>query len=213
MVGALIEGADLCMGSRSGRHRGPGAMPWKNRYIGNLRSRGFVEPAVPGQGERRPLRFARPHPRGAFDPASAHRRGDGVRQRDGDQGRLSGHGHRRAGPATSSPRLARPRSAHLQPVARWLAPSALPFHAQPGVAVRLPRGGHAVRRAIRTILASPAGDGTPPCDPAWGGFFFGDYWVVLAGALVGIGHIAAILAGASHLQGVRAGYSAAVDLG
>jgi|GEM_PF-25051 len=35
MIGQLIDGADLCMGSR---HRGgiaPGAMPWKNRYIGN----------------------------------------------------------------------------------------------------------------------------------------------------------------------------------
>ena len=35
MIGRLIDGAEMCMGSR---HRGgiaPGAMPWKNRYIGN----------------------------------------------------------------------------------------------------------------------------------------------------------------------------------
>jgi hypothetical protein len=37
-------------------------------------------------------------------------------------------------------------------------------------------------------------------------FFFGNYWVVLAGVLIALGHIAGILAGASHLQGVRAGY-------
>lgn len=35
MVGALIDGADLCMGSRFKGGIEPGAMPWKNRYIGN----------------------------------------------------------------------------------------------------------------------------------------------------------------------------------
>lgn len=35
MVGRLIDGADLCMGSRFAGGIAPGAMPWKNRYIGN----------------------------------------------------------------------------------------------------------------------------------------------------------------------------------
>ena len=35
MVTALINGADLCMGSRFHGEIKPGAMPWKNRYIGN----------------------------------------------------------------------------------------------------------------------------------------------------------------------------------
>ena len=35
MVGKLIEGADLCLGSRFSGGIAPGAMPWKNRYIGN----------------------------------------------------------------------------------------------------------------------------------------------------------------------------------
>lgn len=35
MVEALAEGADLCMGSRFKGVIKPGAMPWKNRYIGN----------------------------------------------------------------------------------------------------------------------------------------------------------------------------------
>ena len=35
MIGALIEGADLCMGNRFKGGIKPGAMPWKNRYIGN----------------------------------------------------------------------------------------------------------------------------------------------------------------------------------
>ncbi|MFV2054388.1 glycosyltransferase family 2 protein [Aliiroseovarius sp. YM-037] len=35
MVEKLLEGADLCMGSRFAGEIKPGAMPWKNRYIGN----------------------------------------------------------------------------------------------------------------------------------------------------------------------------------
>lgn len=35
MVGKLMDGADLCMGSRFMGGIAPGAMPWKNRYIGN----------------------------------------------------------------------------------------------------------------------------------------------------------------------------------
>jgi glycosyltransferase involved in cell wall biosynthesis len=35
MVKALMAGADLCIGSRFDGEIQPGAMPWKNRYIGN----------------------------------------------------------------------------------------------------------------------------------------------------------------------------------
>lgn len=35
MIGRLLDGADLCMGSRFKGGIAPGAMPWKNRYIGN----------------------------------------------------------------------------------------------------------------------------------------------------------------------------------
>ncbi len=35
MIGRLAEGADLCMGSRFQGGVARGAMPWKNRYIGN----------------------------------------------------------------------------------------------------------------------------------------------------------------------------------
>lgn len=35
MVGRLLQGADLCMGSRFKGGIAKGAMPWKNRYVGN----------------------------------------------------------------------------------------------------------------------------------------------------------------------------------
>jgi glycosyltransferase involved in cell wall biosynthesis len=35
MIGALLDGADICMGSRFKGGIMPGAMPWKNQHIGN----------------------------------------------------------------------------------------------------------------------------------------------------------------------------------
>jgi glycosyltransferase involved in cell wall biosynthesis len=35
MIARLVEGSDLCMGSRFRGGIAPGAMPWKNRYVGN----------------------------------------------------------------------------------------------------------------------------------------------------------------------------------
>jgi hypothetical protein len=34
----------------------------------------------------------------------------------------------------------------------------------------------------------------------------GNYWVILAGAMLGVSHVTGIIAAASHLHGVRAGY-------
>ncbi len=42
MVQKLSEGYDLCMGSRFKGEIKPGAMPWKNRYIGNPVLTGFL---------------------------------------------------------------------------------------------------------------------------------------------------------------------------
>jgi hypothetical protein len=36
--------------------------------------------------------------------------------------------------------------------------------------------------------------------------FFGNYWVILAGAMLGVSHVAGLLSAASHLYGVREGY-------
>ncbi len=35
MIGKLADGHALCMGSRFDGGIAPGAMPWKNRWIGN----------------------------------------------------------------------------------------------------------------------------------------------------------------------------------
>ncbi len=40
----------------------------------------------------------------------------------------------------------------------------------------------------------------------WQSSFFGNYWVILAGSLLGLSHMAALLAASTHLYGVRSGY-------
>ena len=59
MVEALMRGADICMGSRFQGDIKPGAMPWKNRYIGNPISDRNSQSSVPFRYRRRSLRPAR----------------------------------------------------------------------------------------------------------------------------------------------------------
>jgi glycosyltransferase involved in cell wall biosynthesis len=198
MVGRLIEGADLCMGSRFKGEIKPGAMPWKNRHIGNPVLTGILN-----------LLFKT----GVSD---AH---CGLRAFTKDcflRLRLTSTGMEFASemvikaallgcriaetPATLSPDL-RDRPPHLRP---WrdgwrhlrylliLSPSwvfAFPaaFAGALGLAILV--------FASAMALLAP-GLPTP----------IGNYWIVLAGALIGMGHIAALLAAAGHLYGVREGY-------
>ncbi|NVO15184.1 MAG: glycosyltransferase family 2 protein [Rhodoplanes sp.] len=198
MVGRLIEGADLCMGSRFKGEIKPGAMPWKNRHIGNPVLTGILN-----------LLFTT----GVSD---AH---CGLRAFTKDcfaRLRLTSTGMEFASemvikaallgcriaetPASLSPDL-RDRPPHLRP---WrdgwrhlrylliLSPSwvfAFPaaFAGALGLAILV--------FASAMALFAP-GLPTP----------IGNYWIVLAGALIGLGHTAGLLAAAGHLYGVREGY-------
>src|SRR5215472_2859674 len=105
MVEALMSGADLCMGSRFNGGIKPGAMPWKNRYIGNPILTGILN-----------LLFG-------TRISDAH---CGLRERNGDQSGAQGRDDRRtAGDALARP--SRPRAA-LAPLARRLAPPSLSLH-------------------------------------------------------------------------------------
>jgi glycosyltransferase involved in cell wall biosynthesis len=198
MVGALIEGADLCMGSRFKGAIRPGAMPWKNRYIGNPLLTGLLN-----------LLFR-------ARVSDAHCGLRALTREAFDRLRLTGAGMEFASemvikaalldmkiaerPATLSPDL-RDRAPHLRPWRDGWRHLRYLFMLSPAWMFAFPG---AVSAAVGlTILALAAWHAL--VDPA-GVFFFGNYWVVLAAALVGIGHIAAILAGATHLQGLRAGY-------
>jgi glycosyltransferase involved in cell wall biosynthesis len=197
MVRRLVAGADLCVGSRFKGRIEPGAMPWKNRYIGNP-ALTFILNLFFRTGVSDAHCGLRALTKSCFERLA-----------------LTGHGMEFASevivkaalkdmtivevPATLSRDL-RDRPPHLRP---WrdgwrhlryllmLSPWAFAVPAALAVALSLAIWTFA---AITTFLG--LGDASP----------FGNYWVILAGALLGLGHTAALLAGAIHLYGRHEGY-------
>lgn len=199
MIGKLADGANLCMGSRFKGGIKSGAMPWKNRYIGNPILTGVLN-----------LFF-----RAGIDDAHCGLRA--FTKSSFEQLKLSGTGMEFASemiikaallqqridevPATLSKDL-RKRPPHLRPwrdgwrhlrYLMMLSPSWL--FAFPAVFALL-LGAWILGTATAVNIFAPH----------WTNFFFGNYWVILAGSLVEIGHIAAIFALTCSLYGIRQGY-------
>jgi glycosyltransferase involved in cell wall biosynthesis len=200
MVAELLNGADLCMGSRFLGGIEKGAMPWKNRYIGN--------PVLTG--------IANLIYRTGISDAHC-----GLRAATADTFnalRLSGSGMEFASemvikaalqrrriaevPATLSCDL-RTRAPHLRP---WrdgwrhlrylfmLSPTAM-FILPGAIAAMLSLMilGMATLHALAPQILSQLG-------------MFGNYWQVAASAIGAIGHQSLILGLAARLYGVREGY-------
>ena len=203
MIGHLLDGADLCMGSRFKGGIKPGAMPWKNRYIGNPVLSGILR-----------LLF-RTH------VSDAH---CGIRALTKDcfeRLRLSGSGMEFASemvikaallkarideaPATLYPDL-RDRPPHLRPWRDGWRHLRYLLMLSPTWVFAIPAGVAIVIGLLVLALAGLRFSGLSPIDN------FGTSWTIFAGALLGVGHIAALLALASHLYGVRQGYRVASGL-
>jgi glycosyltransferase involved in cell wall biosynthesis len=198
MVGELVQGADLCMGSRFKGQIKPGAMPWKNRYIGNPALTGILN-----------LLF-----RAGISDAHCGLRV--LTRPTFEDLRLSGDGMEFASemvikatlkgctitevPATLSPDL-RNRPPHLRP---WrdgwrhlryllmLSPSWL--FAVPAVLLAV--------LALTILAAAGLAALEWPARPA----YFGNSWVILAGGLLTIAHSAALMAVTGNIYGIREGY-------
>ena len=197
MVARLMQGADLCMGSRMKGGIMPGAMPWKNRYIGNpvltgllnLLFRAGVSDAHCG---------LRALTRAAFDRLRLTGSGMEFASEMVIKAALKGETIAET-PAKLHPDL-RDRPPHLRPwrdgwrhlrylfmlSPSWLfaAPAAL------GAAAGLGILGAAGWLTLTHAMGAP----------------FGNYWVILAAALLGVSHIAGVLAMAGQLYSVREGY-------
>ncbi|HYD12649.1 MAG TPA: glycosyltransferase family 2 protein [Allosphingosinicella sp.] len=198
MVGTLVDGADMCMGSRFQGGIARGAMPWKNRYIGNPALTGLLN-----------LFF-----RSGIDDAHC-----GLRAITRDAFlalRLNSGGMEFASemvikaslrkfriaevPATLSPDL-RDRPPHLRPwrdgwrhLRYLLMLSPTWTFGVPGLAA-IGLGLTVLAVALLHFFGLFAGPGP-----------FGASWTIVAGFLVTCGHFAAIMALAMHLHGVREGY-------
>jgi hypothetical protein len=198
MVGKLLDGADLCMGSRFKGGIAPGAMPWKNRYIGNPALTGVlnlffrcgVSDAHCG------LRALRKEA-----CAALNLQGVGMEFASEMVIKASMKGLRiDEVPATLSPDL-RDRAPHLRP---WrdgwrhlrflLMFSPTWVFGMPAVAAMA-----AALAILFTVTLHRTG-------MLAGGGAFGASWTIVAGFLLTVGHLAATMALAAHLYGVKRGY-------
>lgn len=198
MIGKLIDGHDLCVGSRFDGGIAPGAMPWKNRHIGN--------PALTGVLN---LFF-----RSGINDAHC-----GLRAISRDafaQLGLSGEGMEFASemvikaslkkmrvvqlPATLSVDL-RDRAPHLRPwrdgwrhLRYLLMLSPTWVFGVPAMAA-LGAGSVILVLALLHLLGVTDGESR-----------VGASWMIAAGFLVSVGHLSAIMALATHFHGVNCGY-------
>ncbi len=198
MIGKLIDGHDLCMGSRFDGGIAPGAMPWKNRHIGNPALTGILN-----------LFF-----RSGINDAHC-----GLRAISHDafaQLGLSGEGMEFASEMVIKASLKRMRVAQLPATLsvdlRDRAPHLRPWR----------DGWRHLRYLLMLsptwVFGVPAmlavGSGTLILLVALAHLFgivggealFGASWTIAAGFLVSVGHLAAIMALATHFHGVNCGY-------
>ena len=197
MIGRLLDGADLCMGSLFAGGIAPGAMPWKNRYIGNpaltgvlnLFFRSGIEDAHCG---------IRAITKAAFLECGLSSSGmefasemvikASLREMRIDQV-----------PATLGPDL-RTRAPHLRPwrdgwrhLRYLLMLSPTWVFGVPALLALI--AGLAILAGAAVEFMSP---GSLPQ--------IGAYWTVLGTGLVAMGHLALIMALAGHLYSIRQGY-------
>jgi glycosyltransferase involved in cell wall biosynthesis len=198
MIGKLAEGADLCMGSRFKGGIAPGAMPWKNRYIGNpiltgilnlffragvgdahcglraISKSAFRELGLAGSG----MEFASEM---VIKAALKQMRIEEV-------------------PATLSRDL-RDRAPHLRPWRDGWRHLRYLLMLSPTWVFGVP-----AFAAVLTAVTIFGVAGLYATGAVRGVSFFGTSWTIVAGFLFTLGHFAALMSMATHFHGVRKGY-------
>jgi glycosyltransferase involved in cell wall biosynthesis len=198
MIEALRAGADLCMGSRFLGEIKPGAMPWANRHLGNPVLTGLLNILY------------------GMKVSDAHCGLRALTKNCWDRLALSGEGMEFASEMVIKAALRGETIAEV-PVTLWPDTRDRKPHLRPW------RDGWRHLRYL--LMMSPLWLFTVPATAgavmgvvilataAWFSFFrpgdlsfFGNYWVVLAAATIGVSHIAALLGAVSHVHGVKEGY-------
>lgn len=194
MIGRLQDGADVCMGSRFLGGIKPGAMPWKNRYIGNplltgvlnLFFRSGIDDAHCG------IRALTAH---AFKKLQLNSSGMEFASEMVIKASLKGLRMDQV-PATLEPDL-RDRPPHLRP---WRDG----WRHLRYLVMLSPTWAFGVPAFLAMTLGALILGTALLFDPGQGPF--GASWSIIAGFLFTCGHFAAIMALAMHLHGVREGY-------
>nr|WP_315458591.1 glycosyltransferase family 2 protein [uncultured Sphingorhabdus sp.] len=197
MVAELQKGYDLCMGNRFRGGIAPGAMPWKNRYIGNPALTGILNIFFK-TGMRDAHCGLRAISKNAFDRLN-----------------LSGSGMEFASemvikaallklkmkevPATLSPDI-RDRAPHLRPWRDGWRHLRYLFMLSPKWVFAVPSALAMTSAAVILATAILHAFGLVGDVP------FGESWIVVGALLLSLGHMAGMMSVASYLHGVRAGY-------
>jgi hypothetical protein len=198
LVRLLREGADLAMGSRFKGGIEPGAMPWKNRHIGNPVLTGILNLFF-GAGVDDAHCGLRALTKPCFLRLGLSGSGMEFASEMIIKAALKGEKIAEA-PVTLS-RDIRDRAPHLRPWRDGWRHLRYLLMLSPAWAFAAPAALFAVAALIIFIMAGAAW-----AQGRWASAFFGNYWIVLAGSLLGLAHTAALLGAATHLYGVRAGY-------
>ncbi|HUZ13240.1 MAG TPA: glycosyltransferase family 2 protein [Caulobacteraceae bacterium] len=198
MVEALMKGADLCMGSRFKGGIKPGAMPWKNRYVGNPILTGMLN-LLFRTGVSDAHCGLRALTRACFERLGLTGSGMEFASEMVIKAALKGETIAEV-PASLSPDL-RDRPPHLRPWRDGWRHLRYLFMLSPFWIFAAPAlAGGAIGATILAVA------GWAYVFQPRAAIFFGDYWVVLAAALVGLAHISGLLGVATHLHGIREGY-------
>lgn len=198
MVGRLLQGADLCMGSRFKGGIAKRAMPWKNRYVGNpvltgilnLFFRTGIEDAHCG------LRAIRREAYAALmlDSSGMEFASEMVIKASLKKLRID------EVPATLSPDL-RDRAPHLRPWRDGWRHLRYLLMLSPTWAFGVPALALMLSGLAILLVAALHALGVFSGETR-----FGTSWSILASFMLTTGHFAAIMALSTHLYGVRSGY-------
>jgi glycosyltransferase involved in cell wall biosynthesis len=198
MVGVLMQGADLCLGSRFRGVIEPGAMPWKNRYIGNP-ALTFILNLFFGAGIGDAHCGLRALTKTCFEQLALG--GTGMEFASEMVIKAALKRQKIAEAPVTLRRDLRERPPHLRPWRDGWRHLRYLLMLSPTWAFVVPAViGAALSLFILGVASSSAAFGLPRASP------FGNYWLILAGALLGLSHIEILLATASHLYGRRQGY-------
>jgi hypothetical protein len=205
MIERLVAGADLCMGSRFAGEIKPGAMPWKNRYIGNPALSGILRLLF-----RTRIRDAhcgiRALTRECFEHLGLTANGMEFASEMVLKSSLLGMRVDEV-PVTLSPDR-RGRPPHLRP---WrdgwrhlrymlmLSPTGLFF--APAALF-----GSAGLFIFAVLLSQPDKEMAQ-----FGPLLLGDHWMIAASAMIGVAFQTAIFGGAALLYGLKEGYRRPTD--
>ena len=198
LVRRLTEGADLCMGSRFKGGIEPGAMPWKNHYIGNP-ALTFVLNLFYGAGVTDAHCGLRAPTKSCFQTIGLTGAGMEFASEMIIKAALKGMRIKEA-PVTLSRDL-RDRPPHLRPWRDGWRHLRYLFMLSPVWAFAAPAGAAALGALTIFALALVGALAQAPQDNP-----IGNYWIILAGSMLGLSHSAGLLAAAAYLYGCREGY-------